>query len=69
MFSALFISRPKLALVISLVLTIMGAIGYLVLPVAQFPDITPPVVSVTTPIPEPMPKPWKIPLPPRSRRR
>ena len=48
MFSALFISRPKLALVISLVLTIMGVIGYLVLPVAQFPDITPPVVSVTT---------------------
>ncbi|MFY2826285.1 efflux RND transporter permease subunit [Ruegeria sp. MALMAid1280] len=48
MFSALFISRPKLALVISLVLTIMGGIGYLVLPVAQFPDITPPVVSVTT---------------------
>ncbi|WP_170475491.1 efflux RND transporter permease subunit [Ruegeria arenilitoris] len=48
MFSALFISRPKLALVISLVLTIMGGIGYLVLPVAQFPDITPPVVSVST---------------------
>ena len=48
MFSALFISRPKLALVISLVLTIMGGIGYMVLPVAQFPDITPPVVSVTT---------------------
>ncbi len=47
MFSALFISRPKLALVISLVLTILGGIGYLVLPVAQFPDITPPVVSVT----------------------
>ncbi|EEX11083.1 RND multidrug efflux transporter protein [Ruegeria lacuscaerulensis ITI-1157] len=48
MFSALFISRPKLAFVISLVLTIMGAIGYMVLPVAQFPDITPPVVSVST---------------------
>ncbi len=48
MFSALFISRPKLALVISLVLTILGGIGYMVLPVAQFPDITPPVVSVTT---------------------
>ncbi|KUJ80597.1 RND transporter [Ruegeria marisrubri] len=47
MFSALFISRPKLALVISLVLTIMGMIGYTVLPVAQFPDITPPVVSVS----------------------
>ncbi len=48
MFSALFISRPKLALVISLVLTIMGSIGFLVLPVAQFPDITPPVVNVST---------------------
>ncbi|HCE70886.1 MAG TPA: hydrophobe/amphiphile efflux-1 family RND transporter, partial [Ruegeria sp.] len=47
MFSALFISRPKLAFVISLVLTILGGIGYLVLPVAQFPDITPPVVSVS----------------------
>ncbi|MEY8837494.1 efflux RND transporter permease subunit, partial [Cribrihabitans sp. XS_ASV171] len=47
MFSSLFINRPKLALVISLVLTIMGGIGYLVLPVAQFPDITPPVVSVS----------------------
>ncbi len=47
MFSSLFISRPKLALVISLVLTIMGGIAYLVLPVAQFPDITPPVVSVS----------------------
>lgn len=47
MISSVFISRPKLALVISLVLTIMGAIAYVVLPVAQFPDITPPVVSVS----------------------
>ncbi|OUS35650.1 RND transporter [Rhodobacterales bacterium 56_14_T64] len=47
MFSSLFIARPKFAIVISLVLTIMGAIGYFALPVAQFPDITPPVVSVS----------------------
>ncbi|WP_121062162.1 efflux RND transporter permease subunit [Chachezhania antarctica] len=47
MFSALFIDRPKLAMVISLVLTIMGAIGYFALPVAQFPNITPPVVNVS----------------------
>ena len=47
MFSSLFISRPKFAIVISLVLTIMGMIGYAALPVAQFPDITPPVVSVS----------------------
>ncbi|MEM7670507.1 MAG: efflux RND transporter permease subunit, partial [Pseudomonadota bacterium] len=47
MFSAFFIDRPKFALVISLVLSIMGGIAYLVLPVEQFPDITPPVVSVS----------------------
>ncbi len=47
MFSAIFINRPKMAIVISLVLTIMGTIGYFALPVAQFPDITPPVVNVT----------------------
>ena len=47
MFSSIFITRPKLALVISLVLTIMGGIGYMALPVAQFPEITPPVVNVS----------------------
>ncbi len=47
MFSAFFIDRPKFALVISLVLSIMGAIAYLVLPVEQFPEITPPVVNVS----------------------
>ena len=36
-----------MAIVISLVLTIMGAIGYIALPVAQFPEITPPVVNVS----------------------
>ena len=46
MFSVFFIERPKFALVISLVLSIMGAIAYLVLPVEQFPEITPPVVNV-----------------------
>ncbi|WP_425043619.1 efflux RND transporter permease subunit [Primorskyibacter sp. S87] len=47
MFSSIFISRPKTAIVISLVLTVMGLIGYVALPVAQFPDITPPVVTVS----------------------
>ena len=47
MISTLFIARPKFAIVISLVLTIMGLIGYMALPVAQFPDITPPVVNVS----------------------
>ncbi|MEM7075528.1 MAG: multidrug efflux RND transporter permease subunit [Pseudomonadota bacterium] len=47
MISKVFIRRPKMAIVISTVLTLMGIIGYLVLPVEQFPEITPPVVSVT----------------------
>ncbi|UWQ89689.1 multidrug efflux RND transporter permease subunit [Rhodobacteraceae bacterium M382] len=46
MFSSFFISRPKFAIVISLVLTVLGLIGYMALPVAQFPEITPPVVTV-----------------------
>ncbi|KIC08468.1 RND transporter [Leisingera sp. ANG-M1] len=51
MFSSVFISRPKFAIVISLVLTVMGVIGYFSLPVAQFPEITPPVVNVTASYP------------------
>ncbi|MEP1930184.1 MAG: efflux RND transporter permease subunit, partial [Roseibium sp.] len=47
MFSSIFITRPKMALVISTVLTLMGLIGFAVLPVEQFPEITPPVVNVT----------------------
>ena len=47
MLSSVFIHRPKLAIVISTVLTLMGIVGYIALPVEQFPNITPPVVSVT----------------------
>jgi len=47
MFSRFFIYRPKFALVISIVITIAGVLGYLSLPVEQFPDITPPVVNVS----------------------
>ncbi len=47
MFSAFFIYRPKFALVISLVITIAGVLGFAALPVEQFPNITPPVVNVS----------------------
>ncbi len=46
MFSSFFIYRPKFALVISIVITLVGVLGYLSLPVEQFPNITPPVVNV-----------------------
>lgn len=47
MFSRFFIYRPKFALVISIVITLIGVLGYVSLPVEQFPDITPPVVNVS----------------------
>ncbi len=47
MFSAIFIDRPRLAVVISLVITIAGLVAMQVIPVAQFPNIVPPQVSVT----------------------
>ncbi len=48
MISAVFIDRPRLAFVISIVITLAGLIAITRLPVAQFPDIVPPQVSVTT---------------------
>jgi hydrophobe/amphiphile efflux-1 (HAE1) family protein len=45
--SAVFIDRPRLAIVIAFVITIAGALALLRIPVAQFPDIVPPQVTVT----------------------
>ena len=47
MISQIFIDRPRLAAVISIVLTLAGLISLTRLPVEQFPDIVPPVVSVS----------------------
>ena len=41
-----FIDRPIFATVVSIVITIFGAISYLSLPAAQYPDIVPPTVVV-----------------------
>ncbi|MCW8084339.1 efflux RND transporter permease subunit [Sabulicella glaciei] len=48
MISAVFIRRPRLAVVISIVITLAGLLSLTRIPVAQFPDIVPPVVQVTT---------------------
>ena len=47
MFSSIFIDRPRLAVVISLVITIAGLVAMQLIPVAQFPNIVPPQVQVT----------------------
>ncbi len=51
MISAVFVDRPRLAIVISVVLTIAGLLSLYVIPIAQYPDIVPPQVSVTTTYP------------------
>jgi hydrophobe/amphiphile efflux-1 (HAE1) family protein len=51
MISAVFIRRPRLAVVIAIVTTIAGALAMTRIPVAQFPDIVPPRVQVTATYP------------------
>ena len=46
-----FIKRPRFAVVIALVTALMGAVALKVIPVEQYPDITPPVVSVSATYP------------------
>jgi hydrophobic/amphiphilic exporter-1 (mainly G- bacteria), HAE1 family len=45
--SAIFIDRPRLAIVIAFVITIAGGLALLRIAVAQFPDIVPPQVTVS----------------------
>jgi len=47
LFSRLFINRPRLAAVISIFITLAGLIALLNIPVAQYPEITPPDIRVT----------------------
>jgi HAE1 family hydrophobic/amphiphilic exporter-1 len=42
-----FIERPVLSTVISILLVLLGVLGLLKLPIAQYPDISPPTVQVT----------------------
>jgi hydrophobe/amphiphile efflux-1 (HAE1) family protein len=49
--SHFFIDRPIFAAVISIIITLVGGIAYFSLPVAQYPEIAPPSVSVTASYP------------------
>ncbi|MGE0417603.1 MAG: efflux RND transporter permease subunit [Acetobacteraceae bacterium] len=48
MISSVFVDRPRLAVVIAILMTLAGALSLLRLPVSQFPDIVPPQVLVST---------------------
>ena len=51
MISKIFISRPRLAAVVSIFITLAGLIALLNIPVAQYPQITPPEIRVTATYP------------------
>jgi hydrophobe/amphiphile efflux-1 (HAE1) family protein len=51
MFSKIFIDRPILSSVISMVITVAGVVAIANLPTARYPDMAPPQVRVTTTFP------------------
>ncbi len=51
MISGIFIERPRLAFVVSILITLAGLIAISVIPVAQFPDVVPPQVQVSASYP------------------
>ncbi len=50
-FAHFFIDRPIFAGVISILITLVGALALMTLPIAQYPDIAPPTIQVTTSYP------------------
>ena len=46
-FTHFFVDRPIFAAVISIIIVLVGAIAYVALPIAQYPDIVPPTIQVT----------------------
>ena len=46
-----FIEHPYLSMVIAIVITLCGAIAIFMLPVSQYPNVTPPQVSITASYP------------------
>src|SRR6187401_1487400 len=48
MIAQFFIDRPVLANVIAVLMVVVGAVALFSLPVAQYPDVVPPTVQVTT---------------------
>ena len=47
MISTFFVNRPIFSIVVAVVLTLVGLISLLTLPISQYPNITPPVASVS----------------------
>lgn len=51
MFSRIFIDRPRMAMVISIVISLAGVLALLNIPIAQYPQISPPEIRVSATYP------------------
>ena len=51
MFAEIFINRPRLAMVIAILITLAGTLALLNISVAQYPKITPPTIQVAASYP------------------
>src|SRR5919109_4317686 len=51
MFSGIFIERPRLAFVVAIVITLAGILAIRAIPIAQFPEIVPPQVTLNASYP------------------
>ena len=47
MFSAFFIKRPRFSFVISILIVLVGILALFNLPVALYPEVTPPQITVS----------------------
>ena len=61
-----FVNHPVLASVFSIVILLLGGISAGLLPVAEYPEVTPPMVRVSAVYPAQTPKSWPTPWPPPS---
>ena len=64
--SHFFIDRPVFATVISVMITLTGAIALWGLPLAQYPEIMPPAIQVTITYPAASARTWPTRWPSRS---
>lgn len=55
-FCEFFIDRPIFATVVSVVITLLGVIGFSALPISQYPDIVPPTIAIDAAYPGASPR-------------
>lgn len=69
MLSSFFITRPKFAIVIAVAIVIAGLVSLAIIPIAQYPNLVPSTINITTTYPGRMPTSSRTLSPNQSRSR